>query len=122
MEAMMAGTFEITDSLCWMPAGWIYDNILKSMADVLGREGPLGSLLLDSLTTANGGYRDARNLSADDLTLLCDAAKTLASQVKCAGPLSFAIPDGFRAYVRDLDELVQMLSDTARMKIGKGQV
>jgi hypothetical protein len=28
----MAGTLEITDEYCWMPAGWLFDNVLDRIA------------------------------------------------------------------------------------------
>jgi len=31
----MAGTLEISDDLCWMPAGWVYDNVLERIAFTL---------------------------------------------------------------------------------------
>jgi hypothetical protein len=28
----MAGTLEVTEELCWMPAGWVFDTVLERMA------------------------------------------------------------------------------------------
>jgi len=31
----MAGTLEVREDLCWMPAGWGFDHVLERIAEVL---------------------------------------------------------------------------------------
>ena len=58
----MAGTLEVTDELCWMPAGWVFDAVLEHIAAELHTQDPeLAAQLLDARTAANGGYLDLRN-------------------------------------------------------------
>ena len=61
----MAGTLEITETLCWMPAGWIYDNALEGIAEHLGND--LRERPLSSLTEINGGYLDLQTATIDEV-------------------------------------------------------
>ena len=36
----MAGTLEVTEELCWMPAGWVFDTVLERMAAELHSQKP----------------------------------------------------------------------------------
>ncbi len=36
----MAGTLEVTEELCWMPAGWVFDTVLERMAAMLHTQEP----------------------------------------------------------------------------------
>jgi hypothetical protein len=36
----MAGTLEVTEELCWMPAGWVFNTVLERMAAVLHPQEP----------------------------------------------------------------------------------
>ena len=52
----MAGTLEVTEDLCWMPAGWVFDNVLDRIAEVLyPQDTALTELLLAGVT--HGGWR-----------------------------------------------------------------
>ena len=31
----MAGTLEVTEDLCWMSAGWVFDHVLERIAEML---------------------------------------------------------------------------------------
>jgi ribosomal protein S12 methylthiotransferase accessory factor YcaO len=56
-EARTAGTLEVIEELCWMPAGWVFDTVLERMAVVLHPQEPaLAERLLAARTEANSGY------------------------------------------------------------------
>lgn len=72
----MAGTLEVTDELCWMPAGWVFDAVLERIARVLHPQDPeLAAWLLAARTEAGGGYLDLRDLEGERWTRLCHAAE-----------------------------------------------
>ena len=65
-EARMAGTLEVTEELCWMPAGWVFDTVLERMAAVLHTQEPaLAARLRTARTEANGGYLDLRDMELE---------------------------------------------------------
>ena len=71
----MAGTLEVTEELCWMPAGWVFDTVLERMAAELHPQEPaLAARLLAARTEANGGYLDLRDVDLETLVLLVHAA------------------------------------------------
>ena len=73
----MAGTLEVTDDLCWMPAGWVFDTVLERLASELHSPAPeLAAQLLAARTEANGGYLDLRASDLGTLDLLLTAADT----------------------------------------------
>ncbi|MGE3542017.1 MAG: hypothetical protein AB7N91_31955 [Candidatus Tectimicrobiota bacterium] len=78
----MAGTLEVTDDLCWMPAGWVFDAVLARIAQVLHPQDPaLAAWLLAARTEANGGYLDLRDLEGARWTRLCHAAECAYAQL-----------------------------------------
>src|SRR2546428_604460 len=82
-EARMAGTLEVTDELCWMPAGWVFDTVLERMAAELHSQAPgLAARLLAARTEANGGYLDLRDTDPDTLVLLVHAADSAYGRIK----------------------------------------
>ena len=43
----MAGTLEVTEELCWMPAGWVFDTVLEYLAaELYSQEPALAARLL----------------------------------------------------------------------------
>ena len=82
----MAGTLEVTEELCWMPAGWVFDTVLERMAAVLHPQEPaLAARLLAARTEANGGYLDLRDIDLETLVLLLHAADSAYGRIKREG-------------------------------------
>ena len=49
----MARTLEVTEELCWMPAGWVFDTVLERMAAEIDPQEPaLAARLLAARTKA----------------------------------------------------------------------
>jgi hypothetical protein len=79
----MAGTLEVTEELCWMPAEWVFDTVLERMAAKLHSQKPaLAARLLAARTEANGGYLDLRDTDLDTLELLVHAAERAYGRIK----------------------------------------
>jgi len=106
----MAGTLEISDDLCWMPAGWLYDNVLERLASkVKDKDASLASLLLQSRTNENGGYCDLRGCGPDRLLMLIQAADDAYAQVEHNGPSSFHDPSSYPGFLEQFRSLREML-------------
>jgi len=106
----MAGTFELTEKICWMPPGWFYDPVLRRMATFLPNHmTDLRSNLLDSLTEVNGGYCDLRNAGIEDLMSLRQAALNTQAAFAKEGPKSLVVPDAYDGLQLSLIEFIDML-------------
>lgn len=103
----MAGTLEITESLCWMPAGWVYDNALEGMADHVADD--LRERLLGSLTDVNGGYLDLQAASPNEIHSIRLALQAFINKVEEAGPAGMHNPESFDGYLKQLQQLEAML-------------
>ena len=105
----MAGTLEISEELCWMPAGWVYDNVLERMALALKEEDAmLAGLLLQSRRDENGGYCDLRMIGEGQLLKLSKAADDVYLQVEAEGATAFHDPSSYPGFVDQLLKLRQM--------------
>ena len=89
----MAGTLEVTEELCWMPAGWVFDTVLERMAVVLHSQEPaLAARLLAARREANGGYLDLRDIDLETLVLLLNAAYSAYGSIAGEGAQVCAAP------------------------------
>ncbi len=114
----MAGTLEVTDDLCWMPAGWVFDHVLELMAAVLQAQSPvLAELLLAARTDANGGYLDVRDWNVDQLETLLDAAHTACGHITRTGAQSFAPPEFHQGFLQQFHQLCDMLYTTQQKRL-----
>lgn len=108
----MAGTLEISDELCWMPAGWVYDGTLEMIATAIEADRPsIADALLGARTGENGGYLDLRHLPPHDLADIGRAADRAYRRLESEGPSSFRAPeyyDGFLERFRSLREMLRV--------------
>jgi hypothetical protein len=104
----MAGTLDITNDLCWMPAGWAYDGTLEGIAESVSKQ--LGDRLRNSLTTVNGGYLDLRDADDQLVRELLDGLDKVLAKVIAAGPNGMHDPAFYEAYVSKLEQLRVLLS------------
>jgi hypothetical protein len=82
----MAGTLEVTEELCWMPAGWVFDTVLERMAAMLHTQEPaLAARLRAARTEANGGYLDLRDMELETWALLLHVADSAYNRLKREG-------------------------------------
>jgi hypothetical protein len=116
----MAGTLEVTEELCWMPAGWVFDTVLERMAAVLHPEEPaLAERLLAARTEANGGYLDLRDMDQEMLVLLFNAADRAYSRIKGEGAQGFTAPEFYEGLLTQLQQLRDMLHAGQKTRRGK---
>lgn len=114
----MAGTLEITEELCWMPAGWVFDTVLERMAAVLHTQEPaLAERLLAARTEANGGYLDLRDLELETLVLLANAAESAYSHIKRDGAQGFAAPAFYEGLLTQLQQLRDLLQTGCKARM-----
>jgi hypothetical protein len=100
---MMAGTLEVTEELCWMPAGWVFDTVLERMAAVLHPQEPaLAERLLAARTEANGGYLDLRDIDLEILILLVNAADSAYHRLTQEGMQGCAAPAFYECLLAQL--------------------
>jgi hypothetical protein len=115
---MMAGTLEVTEELCWMPAGWVFDTVLERMAAVLHPQEPaLAERLLAARTEVNGGYLDLRDIELETLVLLLHAADSAYGRLKGEGAQGCAAPafaEGLLTQLQQLRDILQV-GQKARM-------
>ena len=106
----MAGTLEIADDLCWMPAGWVFDNVLERMsAALIGNDDALSEKLLRSRTQENAGYLDLRSCGASQISILIQAADDSYAKAQNEGPASFYDPKFYPGFMNQFQNLREML-------------
>ncbi len=89
----MSGSRELPDELCWMPAGWVYDDVLDRLAQELETELPaISHMLLQAKPETNGGYLDLIHISVDELLALERAAERAYERLEMDGPSCFSVP------------------------------
>ena len=109
-EVAMAGTLVLSEDLCWMPAGWIYDNALEGVAAIVCDEySELQNRLLSSLTDANGGYLDLQSSAKEELQTILKAISTFIRKTVEAGPEGMHEASFYDGYVVQLGELEKLL-------------
>jgi hypothetical protein len=117
---MMAGTLEVTEELCWMPAGWVFDTVLEHMAAVLHSQEPaLAERLLAARTEANGGYLDLRDMDQETLVLLFNAADKAYGRIKGKGAQGFATPEFYEGLLTQFQQLRDMLHADRKARMRK---
>jgi hypothetical protein len=116
----MAGTLEVTEELCWMPAGWVFDTVLERMAAVLHTQEPaLAARLLAARTEANGGYLDLRDIDLETWVLLFNAAENAYSRLKQEGAQGFATPAFYEGLLTQFQQLRDMLQAGRKARMRK---
>lgn len=106
----MAGTLEVTEDLCWMPAGWVFDTILERVAGVLYTKDPgFAEMLLAARTDTSGGYLDLRDMPLETLGILLDAAHIAYRHMEREGAAGFAAPELYAGCLTQFQQLLDML-------------
>jgi hypothetical protein len=118
----MAGTLEVTEDLCWMPAGWVFDNVLERIAEVLyPQDSTLAELLLASRTDANGGYLDLRDVNLETLSLLLETADIAYDCLARAGVQECASQEFYAGLLTQFQTLCDMLRTAQQARTVKRQ-
>lgn len=106
----MAGTLEVTDELCWMPAGWVFDTVLERIASELHIQAPeLADQLLSARTESGGGYLDLRHRDQRTFGLLLKAADLAYSRIQQEGAESFTTPGFYEGLLQQFEQFRDML-------------
>jgi hypothetical protein len=118
----MAGTLEVTEDLCWMPASWVFDNVLERIAEVLyPQDTALAELLLASRTDANGGYLDLRDVNLETLGLLVETANIAYGCLARVGVQGYASQEFYVGLLTQFHALCDMLRTAQQARTGKRQ-
>src|SRR5436189_2876300 len=105
----MSGTLIVRDNAVWMPAGWVFDNVLELVASELQAENSsLSKALLDARTDVRGGYLDLRMLDANQFRSLVRAAGRAYERVIEEGAKAFYDPSFYEGFVKRFDDLKEL--------------
>jgi len=116
----MAGTLEVTEELCWMPAGWVFDTVLERMAAELHYQEPaLAARLRAARTEANGGYLDLRDTDPDTLVLLVHAADRAYGRIQGERAQGDAAPVFTEGLLTQLQQLRDILHAGQKARMAK---
>ena len=106
----MAGTLEVTEELCWMPAGWVFDTVLERLAvELRSQNAELAEQLLAARTEANGGYLDLRDMDRETLGLLVKAADIAYGRIKQEGAQGVTAPEFYEGLLQQVQQFRDML-------------
>lgn len=105
----MAGTLQVNDRSAWTPAGWIFNNALERVASrIEADDADLAQIVLDALGP-NPGHLDLCRAPTDRMQLITRAAEEVCRRTEAAGPKAFHDADFFELFVRELQQLLQLL-------------
>lgn len=110
----MSGTLELTEQLCWMPPGWIFDRVLEQMSKHVS--GDRQQRLLSSLTDMNGGYLDMREVPIAEVSKAFDAIAKILASTRVSGPSAMHEPSFYDGYVEQLEILESMFRQRIDME------
>lgn len=111
----MSATLQINTDTYWMPAGWIYDNVLESMASKLSDTPELASLMLESLSDKST-FLDLHQMTPKLFQRLLRAAEDVLAETR-SGSCTFTRPEYFPAYESKLKQLVDLLRSDPRTAV-----
>jgi hypothetical protein len=111
----MAGTLEINSDAAWMPAGWIYDGVLKLLAEQLQDKDARCSSILREGLTSHGGFCDLSAIPQDTFRSLLRAAEAVHKETVEKGEHAFRDSSFYPAFVRQLGALIEILRSDRRV-------
>ena len=115
----MSGTLIVNANSAWMPAGWVFDLVLDTLAEDLDRVQPdLARKLRHAKTDVSVGFLDLAGLEAKTLSTLHEAVERAHGEFQRRGAASFHNPAFFPGFMAKLEELQQWLSSTATKWLG----
>ena len=82
----MSGTLKIRDDTTWMPAGWIFDAVLRSIGKELEREDVTLAERLRNAQTDRYGYDDLHTLDSEKFRILQRSAEQAYMLAREQGP------------------------------------
>jgi hypothetical protein len=108
----MAGTFIISETIGWLPANWIFRNVLEELLGVL----PAAETVLRKRLTKGAltGTVDLRSLERDSFRSIISAVDRVYEKTVAEGSTGFHDPSFYPAYVKWLDVLCATLKNDPR--------
>ncbi len=111
----MSGLLKIRNDSKWMPAGWVFDNVLERIATELETIDPALSATLLEATTDNGiGYCDLCSLDSEQFCTLIQAMERAYDKSIVEGAASFYKPEYYPPFISVFAELKTLLLSDAR--------
>jgi hypothetical protein len=114
----VAGTLDVNETNCWMPAGWVFDAVLESVAVELESSDPAFAKQWIRASTEGGtGYLDLRPVERGRFELAVAAVERVLAKAEEEGPERFAQPEFFGGFIKQLKSLNAMLNSDPRRSI-----
>ena len=129
----MSGTFIVNEDHAWIPAGWVFDDVLTNIAAELEHEAPKLALQLlfaraefdralterghpkdGPLAVMPGGYCDLRAIDAATFGLILRAADRAYAKLLAEDENAFYDPSHRPSYIEKFRQLKEMLHSDAR--------
>ena len=105
----MAGTLQVNEHSAWIPAGWIFNNILERVALRLEPEDEeLANEVFDALGPSPG-HLDLCLTSVTRMQRFTQAAEEVHRRAQEAGASAFPDESFFMPFIQELQQLLQIL-------------
>jgi hypothetical protein len=115
----MSGTIVIRDDADWMPAGWVFNNVLELVASELRNKNlSLSMAFLDARTDVSVGYLDLRTLEAEEFRSLMQAVERAYNRIVEGGASTFQNPSFYEGFIKHFADLKALLEADVRAKKG----
>jgi hypothetical protein len=99
-----------------MPAGWVFDLVLETLAEDLERGQPdLARKLRNAKTDVSVGFLDLAGLDATTLSTLHQAVERTHDTFQRRGASSFHNPAFFPGFMAKLEELQRLVASDPRL-------
>lgn len=108
----MGGTARVSRDLVWMPANWIFNNVLEAMAaDLENEHHDLAEMLLHARMWEGTGLLDITSASPTALRLIERSIDSRIKALNDSGPHSFAMPEYFDVFLSECLDFQKMLRE-----------
>ena len=105
----------VRENVVWMPAGWVFENVLELVAAKLRVDDPLlGETFLEARPYVGIGSLDLSMLDEGQFRLVIQAAETAYEQVVQEGPGAFHDPSFYPAFAERFSEWKALLRSDRR--------
>jgi len=110
----MAGTLIINEKDDWLPAGWLFDNVLNEIVTQLPPSEAKLREILEKANTKVTGYADLRGIDGATFRTFVAAAERAYEEVTAKGAAAFGDPEFYPGYIARYDDLRAKLNADPR--------